>query len=190
MRDFMFMINATIELDDNGVPPLQQHDDQHIMDLILDSDRFTKAQICRLNYGRLFFQASHIVGPHGCLRWKAWSTVARPHGSKLIKIGHRRKNGNCGGRQISYGAVRMEHFTCLWKIGGMPVHDSASNTLHNSDIAAFTFKLMQYSIKSVSRHRSQAIFAFIQDFASTPQLSPMHVRLRFIHLVTIPTTGV
>jgi hypothetical protein len=64
----MFMINATIELDDNGVPPLQQHDDQHIMDLILDSDRFTKAQICRLNYGRLFFQASHIVGPHGCLR--------------------------------------------------------------------------------------------------------------------------
>jgi hypothetical protein len=43
MRDFRSMINATIELDDNGVPPSQRPDDQHIMDLILDSDRFTNA---------------------------------------------------------------------------------------------------------------------------------------------------
>ena len=57
MRDFMSMINATIELDDNGVPPSQWQDDHSILDLFLDSDRFTKAQIRRLNYFRLFLQA-------------------------------------------------------------------------------------------------------------------------------------
>ena len=57
MRDFMSTINATLELDHTGVPPPQRQDDQYIMDLILDSDQFTNAQIRRLNYCRLFLQA-------------------------------------------------------------------------------------------------------------------------------------
>ena len=49
MRDFMATINATMELDNTGVPMIQRQHDAHIMDLILDSDQFTPMQIRRLN---------------------------------------------------------------------------------------------------------------------------------------------
>jgi hypothetical protein len=60
MRTFMSQINASLELDITGVPPIQLINDAHIMDLILKSDQFTAAQIRRLNYCRLFLQAVTI----------------------------------------------------------------------------------------------------------------------------------
>lgn len=60
MRDFMSEINATIELDTTGVPPCQRQHDKHIMDQILSSNKFTAAQIRRLNYCRLYLQATTI----------------------------------------------------------------------------------------------------------------------------------
>lgn len=60
MRTFMAQINASIDLDQTGVPPTQRQNDAHIMDMILESDRFTSAEIRRLNYCRLFLQAVTI----------------------------------------------------------------------------------------------------------------------------------
>ncbi len=60
MRTFMADINATLELDDTGVPSIQRHDDKHIMDAILESNKFTAAQIRRLNFCRLYLQAITI----------------------------------------------------------------------------------------------------------------------------------
>ena len=60
MRTFMAQINASIDLDHKGVPPTQRQHDAHIMDAILESDKFTASQIRRLNYCRLFLQAVTI----------------------------------------------------------------------------------------------------------------------------------
>jgi hypothetical protein len=57
MRTFLAVFNATIEVDEPGIPPKQRHGDEYIMDMILDSGQFTKAQIRRLNYCRLYLQA-------------------------------------------------------------------------------------------------------------------------------------
>ena len=57
MRSFMARVNASFELDHNGVPPLEREHDSHIMDVILESNRFTAAQTRRINYCRLFLQA-------------------------------------------------------------------------------------------------------------------------------------
>jgi hypothetical protein len=50
-------INAALELDDTGVPTIQRQEDKNIMDAILESNKFTAAQICRLNLCRLYLQA-------------------------------------------------------------------------------------------------------------------------------------
>ena len=60
MRNFMADINATIELDETGVPTVQRQADTYIMDQILESNKFTAAQIRRLNYCRLYLQAITI----------------------------------------------------------------------------------------------------------------------------------
>jgi hypothetical protein len=60
MRDFMATINATMELDNTGVPLIRRQHDAYIMDLILDSDQFTLTKIRRLNYCRLYLQAVTI----------------------------------------------------------------------------------------------------------------------------------
>ena len=60
MRIFMLEINANMELDFTGVPPIQRQHDTHIMDMILESQKFSPAQIRRLNYCRLYLQAVTI----------------------------------------------------------------------------------------------------------------------------------
>jgi hypothetical protein len=50
MRTFLAVINATIEVDEPGIPPTQRHGDEYIMDMILESGQFTKAHVRRLNY--------------------------------------------------------------------------------------------------------------------------------------------
>lgn len=57
MRNFMAQINASFELDNSGVPLIKRKNDAHIMDAILESNRFTDTQIRRLHYCRLFLQA-------------------------------------------------------------------------------------------------------------------------------------
>jgi exonuclease III len=60
MRSFMSEIDASMDLADHGVPPLQRTKDSHIMDHIMGSKLFTALQIRRLNYCRLFLQAVTI----------------------------------------------------------------------------------------------------------------------------------
>ena len=49
-----------MDLDTKGIPPLQRQHDAHIMDVILESNQFTSAQVRRLNYCRLYLQAVTI----------------------------------------------------------------------------------------------------------------------------------
>jgi exonuclease III len=60
LRTFLSTIDATIEVDDPGIQPLQRVADAYLMDLILDSKQFKPAQIRRLNYCRLYLQAITI----------------------------------------------------------------------------------------------------------------------------------
>ena len=57
MRIFLAEINATIEVDEPGIPPKQRERDEYLMDMILESGQFTNLEIRRLNYCRLFLQA-------------------------------------------------------------------------------------------------------------------------------------
>ena len=57
MRNFLAKINATIDVDDPGVPPKQREGDEYLMDMILESGQFTNIEIRRLNYCRLYLQA-------------------------------------------------------------------------------------------------------------------------------------
>jgi hypothetical protein len=57
MRNFMAQVNASFSLDNSGVPLIEREHDQHIMDVILESKKFTAAQLRRLNFCRLFLQA-------------------------------------------------------------------------------------------------------------------------------------
>jgi hypothetical protein len=60
MRTVMARMNAAFELDENGRPPLERQNDTHIMDAILESEKFTASQIRWLNFCRLFLQAVAI----------------------------------------------------------------------------------------------------------------------------------
>lgn len=60
LRQFLASLDATIQLDHPHVPQLQRERDAYIMDLILESDKFTPAEIRRLNYCRLYLQAITI----------------------------------------------------------------------------------------------------------------------------------
>ena len=60
MRTFMSEIDASMDLVDNGVPPLQRAHDSYIMDHIMGSNLFTALQIRRLNYCRLYLHAVTI----------------------------------------------------------------------------------------------------------------------------------
>jgi hypothetical protein len=61
LSTFMARVNASFELDHNGVRPFErEHDTQHIMDIVLESNTFTAAQLRRINYCRLFLQAVTI----------------------------------------------------------------------------------------------------------------------------------
>ncbi|KAI2512751.1 hypothetical protein MHU86_1539 [Fragilaria crotonensis] len=57
LRTFLSTIDATIEVDDPGIPPLQREHDSYLMDHVLESRQFQPAQIRRINYCRLYLQA-------------------------------------------------------------------------------------------------------------------------------------
>ena len=60
IRQFLRHINATFELDKEFIPTLQREHDSYIMDHILDSKRFSNAEIKRLNYCRQWLQVQTI----------------------------------------------------------------------------------------------------------------------------------
>ena len=57
IRAFLRHCNAMIELDNPQVPAIQRINDQHIMDLVLDSKSFKPAEISHINRCRLYLQA-------------------------------------------------------------------------------------------------------------------------------------
>jgi hypothetical protein len=61
-------VRAWIEVDDTGIPPVEREHDEHIMDIILKSNKFQPAQIRMLNYCRLYLGAvtlSDLTTPTG-----------------------------------------------------------------------------------------------------------------------------
>ena len=50
----------SLQVDDAGVMPLQRLHDSHIMDHVIASKRFTKGQLARINYVRLYLDV-HTV---------------------------------------------------------------------------------------------------------------------------------
>ena len=60
LRHFLASIHAGLTLNDSAVPTLQRQGDSYIMDHILQSQRFTAAEIRKINYCRLSLQAITI----------------------------------------------------------------------------------------------------------------------------------
>lgn len=54
IRAFLRHCNSTIELDNPQVPAIQRINDQHIMDLVLDSKSFKPTEISHINRCRLY----------------------------------------------------------------------------------------------------------------------------------------
>ena len=97
LREYLKHIRGYLELDETFVPPLQRLDDSYIMDHILHSQRFTKAQIHLINCCRLYLQVTTIsditlpdglqldpsfeLGNHSCMSPKSrlhWVNQQRP----------------------------------------------------------------------------------------------------------------
>jgi hypothetical protein len=57
LRHFLQMIQGTLRLDTTFVPEIQRVNDTHIMDHVLEQGLFSKREISRINYCRLYLQA-------------------------------------------------------------------------------------------------------------------------------------
>ncbi|KAI2506424.1 hypothetical protein MHU86_8050 [Fragilaria crotonensis] len=60
LRLFLANIEAKLRLDETYLPALQRLHDFCIMDAVIASGRFTPKEICRINYCRLFLQATTV----------------------------------------------------------------------------------------------------------------------------------
>jgi len=60
LRLALHEFNASIELDDPQIPPLQRDKDSYLMDHVIASGKFTPSDIKRINYCRLYLQAITI----------------------------------------------------------------------------------------------------------------------------------
>ena len=60
LRDFLRETNTTIEVDEPGLTPIQREYDQHIMDHVLGLQKFSRAELKRINYCRLFLDVQTI----------------------------------------------------------------------------------------------------------------------------------
>ena len=70
LRDYLRHVRAWIEVDNSGIAPLERENDQYIMDLVLQSHRFTPAQIRVINYCRLYLGAitlADLTTPNGIM---------------------------------------------------------------------------------------------------------------------------
>ena len=60
LRQFLASINASLHLDDHRPPVLQRFHDFNIMDVVMESQQFSPAEIRRINYCRLYLQAETV----------------------------------------------------------------------------------------------------------------------------------
>jgi len=60
LRDFLAETNTTIEVDDPCIVPVQRANDKHIMDFVLSLNTFTKGELRRINYCRLYLDVYTI----------------------------------------------------------------------------------------------------------------------------------
>jgi hypothetical protein len=68
LRTFLASISASLHLDDPCIPQPQREHDRHLMDMIIQSARFTPQEIRKLNYCRLYLQVvtlADISKPNG-----------------------------------------------------------------------------------------------------------------------------
>ena len=57
MRQFLASTDTcSLQLDNPCIPPLQRENDEYVMDLILDSNHYSPAEIRNLNYCRLYVE--------------------------------------------------------------------------------------------------------------------------------------
>ena len=61
LRAFLAETGMHLVIDEPSIPKLQRSNDYHIMDAVLEADQFTKAEIRRLNYCRMYLQASTLA---------------------------------------------------------------------------------------------------------------------------------
>jgi hypothetical protein len=57
LRNFLRLLQGQLRLDITFVPEIQRVNDSHIMDHVLERGSFSRADICRINYCRLYLQA-------------------------------------------------------------------------------------------------------------------------------------
>ncbi len=65
---FLASISASLHLDDPGVPEPQRKNDKHLMDMIIQANKFSPLEIRKLNYCRLYQQTvtlADISKPNG-----------------------------------------------------------------------------------------------------------------------------
>jgi hypothetical protein len=68
LRQYLSRVSGHIVLDHNYVTPPQRDHDSHLMDRVLNSGQFTAAEMCSIQYCRLFLQChtvSDITDPTG-----------------------------------------------------------------------------------------------------------------------------
>ena len=58
LREFLTDAHTQLVVDDDGVLPRQREHDDYIMDILADSQKFTPAEMRRLNYCRLYLRAT------------------------------------------------------------------------------------------------------------------------------------
>jgi hypothetical protein len=94
LRVFLNTIDATIEVDNPQVPPLQRSNDTYIMDWVIKFGNFSPAQIKRINYCRLYFNVvtvadiSNVAGTH--VEAYYWWAKANEHPLGKHKLGYLR----------------------------------------------------------------------------------------------------
>ena len=60
LRAFLAETNTTIEVDDPCIVPVQRTNDKHIMDFVLRLNTFTKGELRRINYCKLYLDVHTI----------------------------------------------------------------------------------------------------------------------------------
>eukprot|EP00957_Ditylum_brightwellii_P048148 3654833-Ditylum_brightwellii.AAC.1 len=58
---YLQLIEGSIKVDNAYIPYLQREHDDYIMDIILESKKFTDNEVCTLNYCQLYLQATTLA---------------------------------------------------------------------------------------------------------------------------------
>ena len=112
LRSFLATIDASIEIDDFVAPQLQRLHDFVIMDVVQTSERFTAAEIRRINYCRLYLKPSPcpISYPSLAVSWIQANCKANGPYKVVGATAHtstrrnqRATHGHYGEKQTSFG---------------------------------------------------------------------------------------